>query len=125
MTLKNETKWIGTGFLVGRKEIDVDSYTIFLVTNSHIVEDKDEILVRFNQKDSDNCKDYSIILIDENGKRYSKHPTADIIAIQISPAFLKDNNSEYSWFALDKHALELSEMKSTDVIEGSIVQRFQ
>lgn len=78
-------------------------------------------MVRFNQKDSDNCKDYSIILIDENGKRYSRHPTADIIAIQISPIFLKDNNSEYSWFALDKHALELSEMKSTDVIEGSIV----
>lgn len=45
---ENEHKWIGTGFLVGRKEDLDDSYTIFLITNYHIVENKEKILVRFN-----------------------------------------------------------------------------
>ena len=52
---------------------------------------------------------------------YTKHTTADIVAIQISPFFLKEHNLEYGWFALDKHSLELDQMNATDVVEGSIV----
>lgn len=113
--------WIGTGFLVGRKETASDEYTVYLITNYHIIEKKAEILVRFNQNDENTCMDYSIPLIDISGVTYSKHPSADLIAIQISPGFLKSNNSEYSWFALDKHALDIQQMHNTDVIEGSIV----
>lgn len=116
-----DIRWIGTGFLVGRKERDEDAYTIFLITNYHIIENKEKVLVRFNQKDSIDCCDYEIDLI-RNGKEfYSKHGSADIIAIQIAPYVLNENNSEFNWFSLDKHALTLSSMKKTDVVEGSIV----
>lgn len=117
----NEIKWIGTGFLVGRKETNSEAYTIFLITNYHIVENKDNIFVRFNQKNFEECRDYNVILEDSGKELYSKHENADIIAIQISPAVLRENNSEYSWFALDKHSLEIKQMQATDVAEGSIV----
>ena len=113
--------WIGTGFLVGRKESDAERYTIFLVTNYHIIENKNEIMVRFNQADTKNCIDFSVTLLDEHGERFSKHNIADVIAIQISPAFLKNNNAEYNWFSLDRHALTLKQMRETDVFEGSFV----
>ena len=106
---EENVSWIGTGFLVGRKEQSTNSYTIYLVTNYHIVQNKREIVVRFNQVDANDCKDYIITLINDAEERFSKHAVADVIAVQMSPGFLKDNNSEYSWFALDKHALDVIE----------------
>lgn len=119
--LEDDISWIGTGFLVGRKEQSPNNYTIYLVTNYHIVQNKNKIVVRFNQVDANDCKDYMVTLKNDAEELFSKHAVADVIAIQISPGFLKDNNSEYSWFALDRHALDLKQMKDTDVIEGSIV----
>lgn len=117
----NETKWIGTGFLVGRKDESTELYTIYLITNYHIIENKAEIIVRFNQKDAFDYRDYGIRLIDQNIAYYSKHDNADIIAIQISPSVLKNDHSEYNWFSLDKHALTIEQMKATDVVEGCLV----
>lgn len=117
----SDIKWIGTGFLVGRKESNTNNYTIYLISNYHIVENKEKIFVRFNQKNCDECNDYDIDLFVLDKPNYSKHRVADIVAIQISPVFLNNNNSEYSWFALDKHALNLTQMSDTDVVEGSIV----
>lgn len=120
--IEDDVKCIGTGFLVGRKEDDnTDNYTIYLITNYHVVEKKDSVVVRFNQKNSGNCRDYNITLTEDNNELFSKHKAADIIAIRISPDFLKVNNSEYNWFALDNHALTLSQMRETDVVEGCIV----
>lgn len=118
---EDDIKWIGTGFLVGRQATSPNRYTIFLITNHHIIENKQEILVRFNQVDTNICKDYPITLVDQKGNNYSKHPNADVIAIQISPSVLDDNKSEYNWFSLDKHALDIEQMRQTDVVEGTIV----
>ena len=118
---KNDTKWIGTGFLVGRKDFVSDAYTIYLITNYHIVENKCEIVVRFNKKDIFDYRDYGIKLIDGEVMNFSKHDNADIIAIQISPNVLNNDNSEYNWFSLDKHALTINQMEETDVIEGCLV----
>ena len=117
--LEDDISWIGTGFLVGRKEQSPNNYTIYLVTNYHIVQNKNKIVVRFNQVDANDCKDYTVTLKNDTEELFSKHAVADVIAIQISPGFLKDNNSEYSWFALDRHALDLKQMKDTDVIEDA------
>ncbi len=118
---EDDVKCIGTGFLVGRKEDNTDNYTIYLITNYHIVEKKTNVVVRFNQKNSDNCRDYNITLTEDNIELFSRHKDADIIAIRISPGVLKMNNSEYNWFDLNNHALTLSKMRETDVIEGCIV----
>ena len=121
INVDNETKWIGTGFLVGRKDEISKLYTIYLITNYHIIENKTEIIVRFNQKDIFDYRDYGIKLIVENIENYSKHDNADIIAIQISPKVLNNDNSEFNWFSLDKHALTVEQMQETDVVEGCLV----
>ena len=119
--INGSNSWIGTGFLVGRKEKDSNQYTIYYVTNHHLLENKKKLILRFNKKDTPEFVDYEIILTEANKLKYSKHPNADVIAIQISPGVLKSNNSEFNWFSLDKHALNISNMKRSDVIEGSIV----
>lgn len=116
-----DIKWIGTGFLVGRKEPEEDAYTIFLITNHHIIEEKENIIVRFNKKGTLEYTDYNIKLEEQGRQKYSKHENADVIAVQISPSVLRSNNSEYNYFCLDKHSLNLEQMNSTDVIEGAIV----
>ena len=117
----DDIKWIGTGFLVGRKASNDDSYTLYLITNYHIVENKSDIYVRFNHQDREHCTDYNIPLKNSTSVLFSKHNTADIIAIQVPTLLLNLNKSEYSWFSLDKHALDLNQMKNTDVAEGNLV----
>ena len=41
---EENVKWIGTGFLVGKKEAEPNNYAIFLITNYHIVEKKNNII---------------------------------------------------------------------------------
>lgn len=118
---KNELQWIGTGFLVGRKEDDSDLYSIFLITNFHLVESKEEIIIRLNVQETDKYMDCEVKLSDNGICHYSKHQIADVVAIQLSSSYLNGHNLDYSWFSLDRHALTVSQMKKTDVIEGCLV----
>lgn len=54
--------WIGTGFLVGRKEKEDDTRsTVYLITNKHVVDGKTHLKVRFNSN-RNSVKDYPISL---------------------------------------------------------------
>lgn len=121
----NKKHWIGTGFIVGRKEKDNPKLsTHYIITNKHVVEGKNTIFVRFNAMEGDFVKDYPIDLFDKDGNPiYSSHPNeyTDIIALQIMPQTLIKDKSIWSSFDLEDHALTLSQMKSTGVEEGSFV----
>lgn len=119
--INEKLKWIGTGFFVGRPENNENEYTIYLVTNYHIVENKKSIFVRINKREQDECKDCEINLIEGETVQFSRHYDADIVAVQVSPRYLDSNGFDYSWFCLDKQSLTVSEMKETDVIEGCLV----
>ena len=100
-TPENKRAWIGTGFLVGRKEkSDPSQSTVYVITNKHVVENQKELRVRFNHSDSTGVGDMPMRLIDQNGlKNYSEHvlPKADIVAIQINPNIIVDNNLSLSF----------------------------
>lgn len=117
--------WIGTGFIVGRKEKENPNLsTHYIITNKHVVNGQSTIFVRFNSSADEGVKDYSINLTDKNGTAaYSAHPnnTTDIIAIQIIPQTLIKDQSIWNSFDLKDHALTLEEMKDTGVEEGSLV----
>lgn len=62
---EKEKHWIGTGFIVARKEVgnpEVSDY--FIVTNKHVLEKCEKIFVRFNALEGDFVKDYEIVLTD-------------------------------------------------------------
>lgn len=118
-------KWIGTGFIVGRKEADDPTFsTHYLVTNKHVVEQQQQVYVRFNSLGGQLVKDYIIDLYDNNGNPlFSAHPhkEADVIAIQLYPQTLINDKSIWGSFDLDDHALTLEQMQKTGVDEGSLI----
>ena len=124
-TPDNKTTCIGTGFLVGRKEKnDPSRSTIYVITNKHIVEKKSELFVRFNHSGTTGVGDMPMQLVDKNGiKNYSEHilPDVDVVAIQILPQVIVDNDLSLSYFILEDHGLTLTKMKETGVEEGSLV----
>lgn len=118
-------KWIGTGFIVGRKEKDDPMLsTYYLVTNKHVVERQQQVYVRFNSIGGEFVKDYIIDLFDNAGKPlFSAHPQkeADVIAIQLYPQTLINDQSIWGSFDLDDHALTLEQMQQSGVDEGSLI----
>ena len=117
--------WIGTGFLVGRKEADDPSeLTVYVITNKHVVKNQRMLYVRFSNDGTEGVTDLPMQLLDKDGTvRFSAHPSpeVDVVAIQIIPKVIVDNNLRLSCFELDSHALMLSQMQRTGVDEGSLV----
>jgi len=125
VVVNGEKCWIGTGFIVGRKENDnPEMSTYYIITNKHVIEGTTEIYVRFNSLGDTLVKDYAITLFDDNGlPKFSPHPNekTDVIALQISPQTLINDKSIWGAFDLDDHALTLTQMKDTGVNEGNLV----
>lgn len=117
--------WVGTGFLVGRKEKNnPDLSTVYIITNKHVVANQNMLYVRFNNNGTSGVKDLPLTLVSEDRKElFSAHPNldTDIVAIQIAPQVVIDNESSLSFFDLDEHSLILSQMQDTGVNEGSLV----
>lgn len=122
---KDEKHWIGTGFIVGRKETDNPTLsTHYIVTNKHVIKNQKYVYVRFNSLGGSLVKDYRIDLYDEDGKQlFTPHPheKTDVIALQILPQTLINDKSIWGSFDLEDHALTLDRMKTTGVQEGSLV----
>lgn len=120
-----EKHWIGTGFIVGRKEIDNPTLsTYYIITNKHVIQNQTYIYVRFNSLGEAFVKDYRIDLSNGDGEPvFSAHPNdkTDIIAMQILPRTLINDKSIWGAFDLEDHSLTLKQMQTTGVEEGSLV----
>lgn len=117
--------WIGTGFIVKRKDTaNPDGSTYYIITNKHVVEKPKYVYVRFNSLGDTLVKDYRIDLYDNEGTpMFSPHPHAetDVIALKIRPQTLINDKSIWGAFDLEDHALTLEQMQTTGVIEGNLV----
>ena len=124
-TVANEKLWIGTGFIVGRKETDDPTLsTHYIITNKHVIGSQRYVYVRFNSLGDSLVKDYRVGLYNADGTPcFSPHPNldTDVIAIQILPQTLINDKSIWGAFSLENHALTLEEMQKTGVTEGTLV----
>lgn len=96
---ENTKHWVGTGFLVGRKERDNSGRcTVYIITNKHVVKNQKLLYVRFNNSGSIGVKDLQMPLENLNLYNYSEHPNSlvDIVAIQILPQVILDNQLSLS-----------------------------
>ncbi len=122
---QKEKYWVGTGFLVGRKEEnDRTQSTIYIITNKHVVKNQRMLYVRFNNAGAVGVKDLPMDLFSNDGKPiFSAHPTSDVdlVAIQIIPNVIVKNKLSLSFFDLDDHALTLEQMQKTGIDEGNLV----
>jgi len=120
---QQQIKWIGTGFIVGRP-INDDSgkklYHTFLVTNRHVLNNKSDVVLRFNSLQGAQVLDYPISL-EENGQSIwvgHGNKEVDIAAFVINPNVLKKDDAQFSYFGLDKHIMTVEDMTNDGVSEG-------
>lgn len=116
--------WIGTGFLVGRKETtDESKSTVYIITNKHVVRGHNALLVRFNRQNDVGVQDMVMSLSTSGKIEYSEHPNpdVDVVAIQILPQVILAKKLSLSFINLSDHTLTLEKMQATGVDEGSLV----
>lgn len=121
--------WLGTGFLYGDLEAekinDQDSYQVYLVTNKHVLNKKESIVLKFDTTDPAKPSIlYSLSLFDGNGNAiWTGHPNpiVDIAIIHINPNTIREESVEPRFFFSDKHTLDKSRLISDEVSEGDRV----
>lgn len=124
---KNGKKFcIGTGFLVGKfikEENKKRCYAVFLVTNKHVLSDKNVVYLGFNQFGTYATNEFEILLNNNGILNYSSHidPNIDIVALNLNAHVLNNTRSKYSFFALEENTLYIEDMKNDDVYEGDFV----
>lgn len=124
--VNNSKQCIGTGFLVGDLMENTDGskkYGLYLITNKHVVKNRDQIFIGFNQNGGTSSYDFPAKLSDGHRLFYSAHinPQVDIIALSINASFLNNMNAKYHFFPLDEQAFTVSDMKNNGVFEGDLV----
>lgn len=127
--IKNPNKkvvWIASGFLVGRYEgkdnKQIERFSVYLITNKHVVAGLNTIEIQYNYQNT--TKSLSVNLFGQNGnKLFTEHPNpdVDVVAIRINVNVIKANGINLWFFSLKDNALNLQQMKSTGVTDGSFI----
>ena len=120
---KNGKKvWIATGFIVARKN-ELEGYNTFLVTNKHVLNRFESLMVRFNISGKIEARDFKVNLIKDGAALYSTHPNpdVDVACVLINPNLLSEELGGLSAFDLNNMSLSWKEMIDNDVIEGTSV----
>lgn len=73
--LNGDRLWIGSGFIVSRKEEEEPSkVTCYLITNKHVVHGINSAYLRFNSSSGQLIKDYSITFTLPDGTKQYLNP---------------------------------------------------
>lgn len=121
----NNISWIGTGFFVGRTLVGQDDQTVpFLVSNKHVFEGKDAVVIRMKKKDSEDLKVLNVALKNQDGSpNYVVHDMkdVDIAVVQLNTQFINDNNLDFCCFNIDTTSMTSEELRTSGADVGTIV----
>ena len=93
-------------------------YTIFLITNRHVVKDVDMIKARFNRPMGADPKIYDIPLRGNDGSiQWTEHPSSDVAVVQLSPKKLEEDGIKFAWIHGDRQ-LALEQARELQISEG-------
>jgi len=99
---------IATGFLIGftvdkNPDPKLTTYRVFLVTNRHVFEGKNQIWLRFNKKNDTGSVRFSVDLVINSEKKWLAHkdPNVDLAMLTISYQFLNEQNIEWIFYPED------------------------
>ena len=116
-------KWIGTGFVYGQflscGSGESKNYRIFLITNSHVLQDQSKIWLKFNQLRGQGSTDYYVVLRDENGQEnWSRHSDSDVAAFSIDLHLLRRAGHEPGIFRSDENVARVQDLIAYGATEG-------
>ena len=112
--------WIGTGFLVV-KPVAENKYQPFLITNKHVLEKKNSVVIRMRKSDTHELVIVDVPLINNGELLYSCHPdnNVDIAAVLIVGGYLDKNMLSASAFNIDSSLLTSQEVIEKGGGEGT------
>ncbi len=122
--------WMGTGFLFGYRfpniQYDNANYSIFLVSNKHVINGNEYIYLRFNPQGGKPAQNHKLNIVFE-GKNLSKcHPDkgVDVAIVSIPQAYIDNlvkNDVTPYFFAFDNDSYKIDDLKKQEVTEGDSV----
>lgn len=126
---KGDKSWIGTGFLYGDllkvTEDKRNTYTLYLVTNKHVIEDLSEVLVKFNPQTDQSSKDFKLSLKNPSSGdlQWVGHPDPDIdvAVIILNHDVLTKAGMKFKFFQSDKNILTSDIMQKHSLFEGNFI----
>lgn len=120
-----ETQFTASGFLYGYPgDVDPEDgrrrYKVFLVTNHHVFEGEDELVVRINRREGQPSKVFPLRLRSTDGSvRWATHPGgADIAVTRIGTTVLAELGIKPRAFAQDKNTVFRKEARELGISEG-------
>lgn len=127
--IETNTHWVGTGFLFGKMVEETDDklnkYSVYLVTNKHVLKDLSVILVRFNPQTDQSAKDYPVVLTNPATRKqvWTGHPDneIDVAVIPVNFKHVKDEGMKCAFFESDKHTATVDELMKRETTEGDFV----
>lgn len=129
---KNALKksWIGTGFLFGKfikahpDDPSKKDYTVYLVTNKHVIARHRSIILRFNPQTNQPAKDYPVNLYNKEGVQlWTGHPNpdVDVAVLRINLQTIHAEGMKYGLFKSDTDAITSVAMQSNGLSEGDFI----
>lgn len=119
-------EWVASGFLYGRYMHDAEEagkkiYSVYFVTNRHVLAEQKAALLRFNPELREPARDYTLNLVDPAGTSWwVPHPDPDIdVAVgPINVSKLKEDGIRYSYFHSDETSLRTAAAADAGLSEG-------
>ena len=115
--------WIGTGFLALRFVNENGDARPFLVTNKHVIEEENSIVIRLKKEEDENFETIDIELFNNGEAIYLVHPNEkiDIAVIPLIGSYFKENKLSRLMFDIDNNAMTSQELREAGVDEGSLI----
>ena len=116
--------WFGTGFFVGRDSDEEGKVIPFLVTNKHVFEGRETVVIRMQKQNSDELEEVDFPLVNpDKSPRYVLHDMSDvdIAVIRINAQFVLDHKLQFPYINIGSNAMNSSELRANGAEEGSIV----
>jgi hypothetical protein len=119
--------WMGTGFLFGYRlpgeQYDENVYSIFLVSNKHVIKDQNYVYLRFNPQGGQPAQNHrlSIIVGNVNFSKYHPNDGVDVAIVSIPQPYIDNlvkNGVNPDFFTFDTESYQMKDLKSEEVTEG-------
>ncbi|MFY3739739.1 MAG: S1-C subfamily serine protease [Candidatus Nitrosomirales archaeon] len=119
--------WVASGFLYGHYLRTLEDgitaeFKTYLVTNRHVFENLETVIVRFNPKTNEPAREYTINLKTQEGNPlWINHPNSkiDIAILPINYSLIQD--MQVSFFESDAHVANIKKLNELGIIEGDFV----
>ena len=119
--------WMGTGFLFGyrfpNEQYEDNVYSIFLVSNKHVIKNQNYVYLRFNPQGGQPAQNHKLDIVVGKLNLSKMHPNdgVDVAIVSIPQLYIDNlvkNGVSLDFFTFDTESYQMKDLKSEEVTEG-------